>query len=368
MSAEEIPEEVGIDPSEPPWTVLVVGTGLIGTSVALAVRRRGATVHLVDRDPAVARTAAELGAGVEGWPASDPDVVVVGAPPAAVGSVVADVQRRYPSSVVTDLASVKVAPQRDVVAADGDPSRFVGGHPLAGRERSGPQAGRGDLFEGRPWVLTPSPETSADAIDVVRALVEACDAVPVVMSPAAHDDAVALISHVPHLVAAATAARLDGAPAESVALSGQGIRDITRVAASDPDLWVEILGANASPVTSVLRELREDLDTVITALEAGDEGTVRALLVHGNEGRAAIPGKHGGSAERYVTVTVVIQDTAGELGRLFAAAGEANVNIEDVTIEHSPGQPVGLVELAVGPGGAATLISALRAGGWTVQD
>ena len=160
MSAE--PQEIPrLDPRNPPWTVLVVGTGLVGTSVALAVRRKGAVVHLVDRDPAVAHTAAQLGAGTAGWPATDPDLVVVGAPPEAVGDVVADVQRRFPTSVVTDVASVKVLPQRAVTAAGGDLGAYVGSHPLAGRERSGPQAARGDLFEGRPWVLTPSPESTA---------------------------------------------------------------------------------------------------------------------------------------------------------------------------------------------------------------
>jgi len=356
-----------------PATLLVVGTGLIGTSVALAARRRGIEVHLVDRDPDIARRAAGLGAGTLGWPDADPDVVVVGAPPGVVGSIVAELHQRYPTSVVTDLASVKAVPQRDAEAAGHDASRFVGGHPLAGRERSGPHAARGDLFEGRPWVLTPSPATTPESFERVRALVLACDAIPVVMTVEQHDAAVALVSHAPHLVAAATAARLDGAPPESVALAGQGVRDVTRIAASDPDLWVEILAANADPVAAVLTALRDDLSRVIDAL-AGFDGSpeasevLRELLVRGVAGRAEIPGKHGGASVRYVTVPVVIPDEPGYLARLFTAADEAGVNIEDVSIEHSPGQPVGLVELSVGPGAAATLIASLRAVGWTVQD
>jgi prephenate dehydrogenase len=378
VSAVEQPlVEVAAAPREVAWTLLVVGTGMVGTSVALAAGRRGAHVWLVDRDPAVALTAAQLGAGTAGWPSVDPDLVIVGAPPEAVGAVVADVQARYPTSVVTDVASVKAAPERDVVAAGGDLARYVGGHPLAGRERSGPQAARSDLFEGRPWVLTPSNRTNVDAVEAVRDLAVACGAVPVLMTPVDHDDSVALVSHVPHLVAAATAARLAGARSESVALAGQGIRDVTRIAASDPDLWVEILSANAAPVARVLEELRDDLTTTIDALAAvGTQGAdpalarraIRELLAQGNAGRAAIPGKHGGASDRYVNVPVVVPDEPGKLARLFAAADAAGVNVEDMTIEHSPGQPVGLVELAVRPGAAATLIEALRAGGWTVQD
>ena len=367
MSAE-IHEAVAVDPLDPPESLLVVGTGLLGTSVAFAARRRGTRVHLVDRDPAVARIAAELGAGTEGWPEAEPEVVVVAVPPEAVGPIVLEVQQRYPASVVTDLASVKAVPQRDVTALGADLARFVGGHPLAGRERSGPQAARGDLFEGRPWVLTPSQETATDALEVVRSLVLACEAVPVIMGPDEHDAAVALVSHVPHLVAAAAAARLREAEPGAVALSGQGVRDVTRIAASDPDLWVEILAANAGPVAEVLGALRDDLSAVIEALGSTDRAGIRALLAAGNDGRAAIPGKHGGASVRYVSVPVVVPDEPGKLARLFAAADAAGVNVEDVVIEHSPGQPVGLVELAVRPGAAATLIAALRAGGWTVQD
>jgi prephenate dehydrogenase len=365
---------------EAPRSVLIIGTGLLGTSVALAVRPKGTLVHLVDRDPAVAERASELGAGVAGWPMLDPEIIVIGAPPPVVGEIVADAQRRYPTSVVTDLASAKLVPERDVRAAGGDLARFVGGHPLAGRERSGPQAARGDLFEGRPWVLTPSAETASDAYELVRLLVLACDAVPVEMSATEHDVAVALVSHAPHVVAASVAGRLLDASPAAVALAGQGVRDVTRIAASDPELWIDILVANAGPVGQVVAGVRHDLDGVLAALEvlqdvdrSDQERTeaaedLRAFLGRGVGGRAAIPGKHGGASVRYVGVPVVVPDAPGELARLFAAAGEAGVNIEDLTIEHSPGQPVGLIELAVRPGAVAELVAALRAGGWTVQD
>ena len=177
------------------------------------------------------------------------------------------------------------------------------------------------------------------------------------MDAAAHDTAVALVSHVPQVAATLVAARLAEGPEDALTLTGQGLRDVTRVAASDPDLWIDVLAANADPVAQILTELRADVDGAIAALhELADDPdwgrtSLRELLVRGNAGRARLPGKHGAPPTSYAVVPVVLPDRPGELARLFADAGDAGVNIEDVRIEHSPGQPVGLVELSCRPGG-----------------
>jgi prephenate dehydrogenase len=268
---------------------------------------------------------------------------------------------------------------------------------MAGRERSGPEAARGDLFEGRPWVLTPGPHVGAEHLARVRELVGWAGADPVVMTAAAHDAAVALISHAPQLVASAMAAELVTGAAADLELAGPGIRDLTRIAASEPELWVDIVSANAGPVAAVLRGVVDRLATVCDSLtkveEAADrrvdssvpgaggeagmstprrseeptEIVLRRLLVAGNEGRSRLPGKHGAAPVPYAVVPVVIPDEAGALARLFAAAGEAGVNIEDVAIEHAPGQAVGLVELSVRPDRASALAQALQRGGWRVH-
>src|SRR5690349_20530264 len=119
---------------------------------------------------------------------------------------------------------------------------------MAGRERSGPAAARSDLFEGRPWVVTPSPGSEGGRIRAVVSVAQACGATPVVMDPAAHDRAVAVVSHLPQLAASLVAARLLDCEHEALALAGQGVRDVTRLAASDPELWVQILASNAEPV------------------------------------------------------------------------------------------------------------------------
>jgi prephenate dehydrogenase len=363
-------------------SVLVVGAGLIGTSVGLALSAHGVTVYLSDRDAAAAALAEDLGAGLAQEPTGEPDLVVLATPPAAIADVLIKLDRLYLQATFTDLASVKSVPQQEIEAIGADASRFVGGHPLAGRERSGAGAARADLFEGRPWVLTPSAASSARAIAAARRLVELCGAQPVTMTPERHDEAVALVSHVPQLMASLTAARLAGADEDLIALSGQGIRDVTRIAASDPALWTEIVGSNAPFVREVLASVLSDLSDLVVALGGPDKSIPRPgdmsgsrqritpltdLLERGNAGQGRIPGKHGAPPATYTMVPVVVPDSPGELARLLVACGDAGINVEDVSIEHSPGQPVGLVEIAVKPAAAQVLADALRARGWSVH-
>ena len=351
--------------------IAVIGTGLIGTSIALALRGHGSTVWLTDSDPAAARLAADLGAG-ELLPAQtrDPaDVAVIAVPPAAVAATLAEAQTRNLAHSYTDVASVKQLPVADARNRGCDLTGYVPGHPLAGREKHGPAAARADLFLGRTWALCPLPETSEAAIQAVTDLVRTCGAVPLRTDPAAHDRWVALISHAPHLVAAAMAARLEEAPGEALDLAGQGLRDVTRIAAGDTALWTQILSANAAPVAEVLAAVAADLAEAARVLAEDDDSdkAVAALLDRGQAGVARIPGKHGGAPREFAVVQVVIPDQPGELARLFEATGAAGVNIEDVRIEHSPGLPVGVAELSVRPAEAGVLLDALEAGGWPVR-
>ncbi|HBW18116.1 MAG TPA: prephenate dehydrogenase [Actinobacteria bacterium] len=360
-----------------PARVAVIGAGLIGTSVALALRERGASVWLADQDPAAARLAEHIGAGrvlpAAGVPGGPADIAVLAVPPAAVAPELARWQQRELARCYTDVASVKELPLAQARRAGCDLASFVAGHPLSGRERSGPAAARADLFLGRTWVICPSAESSPDAVAAVTALVAACGAQLAAMSAAEHDRCAALVSHVPHLLAVAMASRLEQAPDAALALAGQGVRDVTRIAASDPALWTQILGANAGPVAEMLEQLATELAgaaAALTGLSEGDDAGRKQLidlLERGNAGVARIPGKRGGPAPDYTIVQVVIPDQPGELARLFQAAGEAGINIEDVAIEHSPGLPAGVAELSVRPEAATRLTDALAAGGWPVR-
>jgi prephenate dehydrogenase len=358
-------------------SAVVLGTGLIGTSVALALRERGLTVWLEDREAASAELAAGIGGGAllpaGGPPGGPADVAVLATPPAAVAPALAAAQERGLARCYTDVASVKELPLSQARALGCDLTTYVPGHPLSGRERSGPAAARADLFLGRPWVICPLAESQAHAILLVTTLARECGAQPVNLSPAEHDQWVALVSHAPHLLAAAMAARLEQADQGALALAGQGLRDVTRIAAGDPDMWLQILLANAGPVSEVLRLVAADLQQAAAALERGQAGEELAgkelaeLLERGTAGVARLPGKRGGPAPSFALVQVIIPDRPGELARLFDAAGEAGINIEDIDIEHSPGLPVGVAELWVKPEAIGRLSAVLAAGGWPVR-
>ncbi|MFI6351487.1 prephenate dehydrogenase [Streptomyces sp. NPDC050743] len=359
-------------------TALVIGTGLIGTSAALALVQRGVTVHLADHDPAQARTAAALGAGTDEAPEGPVDLAIVAAPPAHVAGVLADAMRRGVARGYIDVASVKGGPRRELQALGLDLSSYIGTHPMSGREKSGPLAATGDLFEGRPWVLTPTRDTDTEVLNLALELVSHCRAVPVVMDADAHDRAVALVSHMPHLVSSMVAARLEHAEEAAVRLCGQGIRDVTRIAASDPRMWIDILSANPGPVADLLSDVAADLGETVEALRALQssdeakrrEGTagIEDVLRRGNAGQVRVPGKHGSAPRVYETVVVLIDDQPGQLARIFADAGRAGVNIEDVRIEHATGQQAGLVQLSVEPKAAPVLKEALRERGWALRQ
>ncbi|MER6676450.1 prephenate dehydrogenase [Streptomyces sp. NPDC000983] len=359
-------------------TALVIGTGLIGTSAALALVSRGVIVHLTDHDPEQARTAAALGAGTDEAPEGPVDLAIVAAPPAHVAGVLADAMRRGVARGYLDVASVKGGPRRELQATGLDLSAYLGTHPMSGREKSGPLAASGDLFEGRPWVLTPTRDTDTEVLNLALELVSHCRAVPVVMDADAHDRAVALVSHMPHLVSSMVAARLENAEEAAVRLCGQGIRDVTRIAASDPRMWIDILSANPGPVADLLADVSADLDETVRALRALQssddakrrEGTagIEDVLRRGNAGQVRVPGKHGSAPRVYEVVAVLIDDQPGQLARIFADAGRAGVNIEDVRIEHATGQQAGLVQLMVEPNAVPVLTAALRERGWSIRQ
>jgi prephenate dehydrogenase len=351
--------------SELTGPVEVIGAGLLGTSVGLALRRAGIDVVLSDESSGHVRTASGMGAGRPRKAADRPQLVVVAVPPDHLADVIAEALRSS-DAVVTDVGSVKSGP---LAAVSGVPGveRYVGGHPMAGSERSGPLAASAALFDGRPWAVTPHERSDPAAAELVDALARLCGAVPVRLSPVEHDRAVARTSHIPHLLAALAAGRLTDAPADHLALSGQGVRDVTRVAAGDPALYGQIVAANSEAVLDLLTEVRDRLDAVIDAVGAADRAALEGLLEEGLAGTRAIPGKHGEPTRPTRSVFVSVPDHPGELARLFADAGASEVNIEDVHIDHDPGRPVGLVELTVEEGRAEHLLASLESRGWVTH-
>jgi len=328
--------------------VLIVGSGLLGTSVGLALRRAGVDVFLSDTDERVLTEAVARGAGEEWSEGVVVSLVVVAVPPTSAGAVMA-AATTHEDATITDVTSVKSATLEAARSLGADANRLVGGHPMAGRETSGPGAARHDLFDDRPWVITPLPESDPDRVQQVVDLAMTCGAVPFLMDPQEHDRAVALTSHAPQVISSLLAARLLDADDQSVSVSGQGLRDMTRIAESDPGLWQEILAANADSVADVLDAFALDLHGVVEDLRGGEGRVVEQTLARGNAGRDRVPGKHGDAATAYDVVTAIVKDEPGELASLFVAAGKLGVNLEDVRIDHVLGRPSGLIELSVRP-------------------
>ncbi|RSN05676.1 prephenate dehydrogenase [Nonomuraea sp. WAC 01424] len=276
--------------------VVVIGCGLIGTSVACALRRAGVRVELADHDPWALAQAARMGAGTALRAGDGPaDVVVIATPPSSVAAVLREAQARGLGTVYTDVASAKTRVLAEAERIGCDLTGYVPGHPMAGREISGPGAARAGLFEGRTWALCPHPALSPRALRTVSALASACGAEVTLLAPDAHDRAAAAVSHVPLVLSAALAARFaaqgpDGDPGEmgALPLAAGALRDVTRVAGSPAGMWRDILAHNAGPVADLLEAMTRDLGRVAAALRAADDGPVAEVLARGNEGHARI--------------------------------------------------------------------------------
>ena len=362
----------------------IIGTGLLGASLGLALNAQKYQVSLEDTSPTAQQLAADLGAGTifadgsngsngaDDGNGGDPQIVVIATPPDVAAQTIATALETYPNATVTDVASVKTSLLESVreLVEPSELDRYIGCHPMAGREKSGAIAARSDLFTARPWVICSDENTPHNRLGEVVAMAEATGASVIHLDPRIHDAAVAKVSHVPQVVASLVASQLRHAPLEEVALAGQGLRDVTRIAASDPRLWTQILAGNSEEVRSVLLDLRTELDEVITALEMGPgaTGALAKAIALGNEGHDRIPGKHGQAPTKYAVVTILIPDTPGTLATLFKDIGDLNINVEDFRMDHAPGQKLGIVDVSVVPATQQELEIGLLSKGWQIPE
>lgn len=342
--------------------VRIVGSGLIGSSIGLALTAKGISVTMVDIDPAAAKLAQDL---MGSTPSEKSEVTLVASPLSTVSEVIKSEIQQGLNLGFIDISSVKVKPILEVSALDLDMSYFLPSHPMAGREVGGAESARADLFQGRPWIID-SRGVRTELLEAGREIIEICGAHLIDMPAAEHDRAVALVSHLPQIMSSALAATLEGAPAQWLDLAGTGLRDTTRIAGSNPVLWREILVANQEALTPLLDAVIEDLKNLQLSLSSQNE--VEEFIKSGNRGRSLIPGKHGGVARNYTFLPVVIEDKPGQLAALFDECASAQVNVEDLTIEHSPEQYTGLITLALSKDDAEKLYRHLLAQGWSAHS
>jgi prephenate dehydrogenase len=317
---------------------------------------------MVDSDPDAQALAIDLIGGVA---VSAPEIVVLALPTSKLPLVIESEFKLNPHSTFMDVGSVKNEVLLYVKTITGLSTRFLPTHPMAGREIGGAASARADLFQGRSWILTPDQDCSSGSKELVLELINQLGATPIELSADAHDAAVARISHLPQIAASLVAKQLTGTPAEWMELSGQGLRDTTRIAGSDENLWKEIIFSNRTEIAELLINLQNDLSKMINSLD--DPSKIVELIAAGRDGKAMIPGKHGGKAREYSYLPIVIDDKPGQLAAIFNECAAMQVNVEDLSIEHSPGQLSALITLSLSAVDAEKLSNHLTSIGWNVH-
>ena len=351
--------------------VAVVGTGLIGTSIALAAARAGASVSSWDADGRVAERASSI---AESRPASSledavagADIVVVATPINSIAGLVAACLAASPSAVVTDVGSVKTALVRDSITliSTADAPRFVPGHPMGGSERSGPEHASASVVDGIVWAITPHETSDPAAVETLEAWVDSLGARPVRLDPVRHDRLVAFVSHLPQVASTAlmslAAAEEAGEP-DILLLAAGGFRDLTRLAASNPALWSDIVLANRGAIAEAIHLYIERLSRLRDEIVGERGADVEATFAEAKHARLRLATKPTVRAGVAV-LQIEVPDRPGALANLTAVLGTGEVNIEDLQIVHSPEGGRGTVHLTVAADAAEHASSVLGAVG-----
>ncbi len=344
----------------PTRNAIIAGTGLIGGSVGMALRKAGWHVTGIEPDAERAEAAVAAGAVDVIGEAGPCDLAVVATPPSSLAAVVQQLLDAG-AAIVTDVGSVK-AP---VVAAVSDP-RFVGGHPMAGSEQDGLTGADPDLFRDAVWVLTPTGTTDDAALAQVREVVSGLGAQVIALAPERHDALVAVVSHVPHLTAAVLMRIAEERSTEHRALlrlAAGGFRDMTRVAAGHPAIWPEICAENRTAITDVLDELLDELVEMRLIVSGGDRDELLARLEAARDSRRSLS-VGAPDLSRLTEVRIAIRDQKGELARITTLAADLDVNIYDLEIAHSAEGPRGVVLAVVESDGAEQFAQGLVEAGY----
>jgi prephenate dehydrogenase len=346
--------------------IRIVGAGLIGTSMGLGLVKKGHKICFEDNSTQNLHIAQDLLGECSTFELAD--LVVVATPISSLFSVLEREFLLNPQAAFIDISGLK----SDLVSRVEDfpelARRFCGTHPMAGREIAGPTGARADLFQGATWIVTPTEKTASEVVETVKTIISELGGVVREVEAPNHDRAISSVSHLPQILSTLLAGHINAVDESAVALAGQGLRDMTRLADSNAELWTELLTANSLFVAADLRVLQEKLSKLIDALDGGHFGEVKEILIDGNSGKSKIPGKHGKPSREYAYLPIVIDDKPGQLASIFDECAETSVNVEDLFIEHSPGQDTGLITLALSQGDATVLRSHLVNRNWRVHD
>lgn len=321
----------------------VLGVGLMGGSLALAARRRARVLDVrgYDADPRALEQA--FSAGVITRPCSSvaeaaagADLVVVCAPVRGIPALVREALSADPAPrLVTDIGSTKTAIVSGLSPAER--RHFIGGHPICGAETSGVRFAREDLFHGATYFLCPTEEVPAEAYEMLHAFVTQIGAKPVAVEVRAHDRIMALVSHVPHVIANVLMSEVGAFEASgrrALYSVGPSFKDLTRVAGSNPPMWRDIFFENRPALVDSLRRVADELASFCNVLESGDEAAILTSIGRAGTYRQELLAYEDITPETLFRVAVRIPDRPGVLSRVMTALGNANINIEDLTLHH----------------------------------
>jgi prephenate dehydrogenase len=345
--------------------IRIIGAGLIGTSMALGLKAAAHAVQIEDEDPEMERIAQNL-IGHRGDLVT-PDLFIVATPISSIISVVKSLAVSNPQVDVIDIGGLKSEVINEIERFPEIAKYFCSTHPMAGREIAGALAARGDLFEGRIWIITPTSQTSSELHQKALKIAKDLGASVVERDALLHDKAIAGISHLPQVVSSLLSLTLEGISQEDLALAGQGLKDVSRLAASDPNLWAELLHENRHALAPLLNLFAGHLNDLSTSLQNDDLRKTLEVLEAARINHRRIPGKHGGKKRDYWYLPIVIEDRPGQLAEIFDACAQVKVNVEDIAIEHTPGQESGLVNLALSREDASKLYEQLLKNNWKVH-
>jgi prephenate dehydrogenase len=332
--------------------IAVLGVGLIGGSIGLAAKRRlGAEVVGCGRSPERLQRAVELGAIDRGFGSvaeacEGADLVFCAGPVAALPEQAREaLEACGPDTAVTDVGSTK----GELVEAVGGDERFIGGHPLAGAETAGVENARADLFEGARWYLTPTERSSGLLYDRLQRAISALGARPQAIDPRSHDQLMATVSHLPHVLAnvlAADAAHSLTRETERLPDVGPSFRDATRVAGSNPAIWADIYASNREAVADSADSVAERLRAAAELIRSGDREKLAAWHAAAGEARNCLL-ESSSEAGPLRELRIVVTNKPGTIAELALALGEAGVNIEDMALHPAPDMTSGAVSLWV---------------------
>ncbi len=357
--------------------VALIGVGLIGGSLGLALRETAGATDVRGFDPspdaldqAIARGAITVAVDDVARAVDGAEVVVLCAPVGDIPGVARQVlDAAGHDAVVTDVGSAKSAVLAQLSPAERE--RFCGGHPVAGGERSGVANARADLFAGATWFITPTAETRPDLLARVHGMVASVGATPVAVDAAVHDHLMALVSHLPHVMASALmrqAASTAPQGREALGSAGPSFRDLTRVAGANPRLWADILLSNRDAVLAETRRHQDELAHVEGALERGDRQWLEEFFGTAAQGRERLLAQEEAAGGDVVRVTVEVPNRPGVLSEIATVLGHAHINIEDLHLSPARAdEPFGTLSLDIaGDAAVARAIDLIRDRGYRV--